>query len=42
MHDITWLYPALDVPVCRKPADVDRGLKLVAERCMVPPHQPAT
>lgn len=36
IHEITWLYPSLDVPVCRKPVDVDRILQLVAERC----HQP--
>ena len=36
IHEITWLYPSLDVPVCRKPVDVDRILQLVAEQC----HQP--
>jgi CheY-like chemotaxis protein len=34
VHDITWLYPALDVPLCRKPIDVDRVLHLVAELCV--------
>jgi len=33
VHDIAWLYPSLDVPICRKPVDVDRILQLVAERC---------
>jgi CheY-like chemotaxis protein len=33
VHEITWLYPALDVPVCRKPVEIDHILQLVAERC---------
>jgi two-component system, chemotaxis family, chemotaxis protein CheY len=33
VHEITWLYPALDAPLCRKPVEVDRILQLVAERC---------
>jgi CheY-like chemotaxis protein len=33
LHEITWLYPSLDVPVFQKPVDVDRILELVAERC---------
>jgi CheY-like chemotaxis protein len=36
IHEITWLYPSLDVPVCHKPMDIDRILQLVAEQC----HQP--
>lgn len=36
IHEITWLYPSLDVPVCRKPVDVDRILQMVAERCGQP------
>jgi CheY-like chemotaxis protein len=33
VHEIAWLYPALDAPVCRKTADVDHILHLVADRC---------
>jgi hypothetical protein len=33
IHEIAWLYPSLDVPVCRKPVDVDHILQMVAERC---------
>jgi two-component system, chemotaxis family, chemotaxis protein CheY len=36
IHEITWLYPSLDAPVCRKPVDVDRILQLVADRCRQP------
>ena len=36
VHEITWLYPSLDVPVCRKPVDVDHILQLVADRCRQP------
>ncbi len=36
IHEITWLYPSLDVPVCRKPVDVDHILQLVADRCRHP------
>jgi hypothetical protein len=39
--DITWLYPALDAPLCRKPVDVDRVLRLVAERCVQLSAHPA-
>lgn len=36
IHEITWLYPSLDAPVCRKPVDVDHVLQLVADRCRQP------
>ena len=36
VHEITWLYPSLDVPICRKPVDVDHILQLVADRCRQP------
>lgn len=36
VHEVTWLYPSLDVPVCRKPVDVDHILQLVADRCRRP------
>jgi CheY-like chemotaxis protein len=36
VHEITWLYPSLDTPVCGKPIDVDHILQLVAERCAPP------
>lgn len=41
VHEITWLYPALDAPLARKPVDVDHILRLVAERCAPRAAQPA-
>lgn len=34
VHEITWLYPALDVTTCPKTVDVDHVLRLVADCCM--------
>jgi CheY-like chemotaxis protein len=39
VHEITWLYPALDAPLVQKPVDVDRILRLVAQRCLPPVAQ---
>jgi CheY-like chemotaxis protein len=33
LHEITWLYPSLDVPICHKPVDVDHILQMVARSC---------
>ncbi|MEW6270757.1 MAG: response regulator [Thermodesulfobacteriota bacterium] len=29
VHEITWLYPSLDLPIVRKPVDVDHILEMV-------------
>src|SRR5260370_40492638 len=36
VHELTWLYPALDTPHVRQPVDVHRVLPLVVHRCLAP------
>ncbi|HEY8516724.1 MAG TPA: response regulator [Candidatus Binatia bacterium] len=40
VHEITWLYPTLDVPLVHKPIDVDHVLQMVEKSCLRPDATP--